>query len=357
MQVIKDFFINNNIKDTQIAVGVSGGSDSLALVLMLKETFPDLDIIALTVDHGLRPSSLDEAVYVKQVMQKYNIKHHVLTWEGDKPKTGIEEQARIARYNLLTTWCKENNIKYLAIAHHILDQAETFLMRIERGSGLFGLSAMNEISQKDGITILRPLLAYHPNELKDYLMHKKINWVEDESNDCDDFLRVRMRKFLPTLENEIGISPKRLSETVENLQRTKKFLEDVIEATIEKDTHCWNNLSYSFDFAKFINWHDEIKFHILGRMIKNLGDNQYTPEADVLLNTIASIKDDKFESTTIGGCIILKSDLKLWVIKEYRDKNLNYSSNEWEYFIKLNPTFRGIKIPHKLKIALLKEKK
>ena len=91
MQVIKDFFINNNIKDTQIAVGVSGGADSLALVLMLKETFPDLDIIALTVDHGLRPSSLDEAIYVKQVMQKYNIKHHILTWEGDKPVFGQPE--------------------------------------------------------------------------------------------------------------------------------------------------------------------------------------------------------------------------------------------------------------------------
>ena len=89
MQVIKDFFIRNKITDTKIAVGVSGGADSLALVLMLKEAFPCLNFVALTVDHGLRPSSFDEAMYVKKVMNEHNIEHHILTWKGDKPNTGI----------------------------------------------------------------------------------------------------------------------------------------------------------------------------------------------------------------------------------------------------------------------------
>lgn len=357
MQVIKDFFINNNIKDTKIAVGVSGGADSLALVLMLKETYPNFDIIALSVDHGLRPSSLDEALYVKKIMQQFDIEHHILTWEGDKPQTGIEEQARIARYNLLCNWCKENNVKYLAIAHHMYDQAETFLMRLERGSGLFGLSSMAEVSKKCGITILRPLLKCHPDELKEYLNSKNISWVEDESNNCDDFLRVKMRKFLPTLEKEVGISVNRLCDAVLNLQRSKNFLEDVVDDIIKNQTHNWNNVAYSFDFANFINWHDEIKFHILGRIVKQLGDNSYTPEADVLLNLISLIKENNFDSFTLGGCIILKSDLRIWIIKEYRDKNLDYSNEDWEDFVKQNPMVRGIKIPHKLKIALLKEKK
>ena len=357
MQVIKDFFDRNKITNTTIAVGVSGGADSLALVLMLKDTLPKYNIIALSVDHGLRPSSNAEAMYVKKVMDDFGIEHHILYWEGEKPVAGIEESARIARYNLLCNWCKNNNIQYLAIAHHLHDQAETFLMRIERGSGIVGLSSMMEVSTKDGIKILRPLLRIHPDTMKNYLIQRNINWVEDESNLCDDFLRVRMRKFLPILEKEGGISAEKLYQAINNLQRTKNFIEDMVDEEIKNHTHYWSNVCYSFDFSRFSNWHQEIRFHILGKIIKELGESQYTPEADELLNLLDKILDNNFESSTLGGCIVIKNDLRIWVIKEYRDKQTNYSNQIWEEFIKQNPDVRGIKIPHKLKIALLKEKK
>ena len=357
MQVIKDFFDKHNIKAPVIAVGVSGGADSLALALLLQESLPSVKIVALTVDHKLRPSSNDEALYTKKIMDLYGIEHHILTWDGEKPTTGIEEQARIARYNLLTVWCKNNNVSYLAIAHHLFDQAETFLMRIHRGSGVLGLSSMEEIIVKDGINVLRPMLDIHPEILKDYLRNKNITWVEDESNYCDDFLRVKMRKFLPILEKEVGISAERLCDTVKNLKRTKKFLEDTVNYIIENQTKCWRNIAYSFDYSVFLDWHNELKFYILGRIIKDLSGNLYTPEAEVLLSIIKSIIDNNFESTTLGGCIILKTELKVFISIEYRDKNQNISNILWEEFIKQNPEFRGIKIPHKLKIALLKEKK
>ncbi len=357
MQVIKDFFDKHNIKAPVIAVGVSGGADSLALALLLQESLPLVKIVALTVDHKLRPSSNDEALYTKKIMDLYGIEHHILTWDGEKPTTGIEEQARIARYNLLTEWCKNNNVFYLAIAHHLFDQAETFLMRIHRGSGVLGLSSMEEIIVKDGINVLRPMLDIHPEILKDYLRNKNITWVEDESNYCDDFLRVKMRKFLPILEKEVGISAERLCDTVKNLKRTKKFLEDTVNYIIENQTKCWKDVAYSFDYSVFLDWHDEVKFHVLGRIIKELSGNLYTPEAEVLLFIIKSMIDNNFESTTLGGCIILKTELKVFIIKEYRDKNQNISNSAWDKFIKENPEFRGIKIPHKLKIALLKEKK
>ena len=95
----------------------------------------------------------------------------------------------------------------------------------------------------------------------------------------------------------------------------------------------------------------------MGKIIKELSLKDYTPLAEDLLNLIDKIKDNNFESATLGGCIILKSDLKIWVIKEYRNKDDNYSNNEWEKFILQNPNVRGVKIPYKLKIALLKEKK
>lgn len=357
MQVVKSFFDKYNIDVSRIAVGVSGGADSLALVLLLKECFPNSEIIALTVDHQLRPSSYDEACYVAKLMKKYKIIHHTLTWEGKKPKTGIEEKARENRYRLLCNWCKENDIENLVIAHHLYDQAETFLMRLQRGSGLLGLASIDDISYKNGIRILRPLLKVHPQKLKDYLNEKKIIWVEDESNQCDDFLRVKMRKFLSMLENEVGISPERIGLAVENLQNSKSFIEETIENIKENKIHKWGNVCYSFDYSEFLSWHKELQYMILGGLIKDLTQADYTPESSALLALIDSIKEENFCNTTLGGCYIEKSDLRIWVIKEYRDKKTCFSNKAWEKFIMQNPNVRGIKIPYELKYALIKEKK
>lgn len=357
MQVIKSFFDKHNIDTSRLAVGVSGGADSLALVLLLKECFPKSEIIALTVDHQLRPSSYDEACYVATVMKKYGIKHHILTWEGVKPKTGIEEKARENRYRLLCDWCKENNISNLVIAHHLFDQAETFLMRLQRGSGLLGLASIDEVSYKNDIKILRPLLKMHPQELKNYLKEKEIIWVEDESNQCDDFLRVKMRKFLQTLENEVGISPERISLAVENLQNSKNFIEETVENIKKNKIHKWRDVCFSFDYSEFLGWHNELQYIIIGNLIKEITKSNYTPEAETLLALIDAMKDDNFNNATLGGCYIEKSDLRIWIIKEYRDKKACFNNKAWEKFIMQNPDVRGIKIPYELKYALIKEKK
>ena len=135
--MIKEFLEKYGLTDVQeFAVAVSGGADSLALVLMMQEELAPLGkkIVALTVDHKLRGESTEEALYVGRIMKAYQIEHHILTWNGEKPKNGIEEAAREARYNLLVDWCQQKKISVLAIAHQALDQAETFFMRLQRGS-------------------------------------------------------------------------------------------------------------------------------------------------------------------------------------------------------------------------------
>ena len=208
------------IRTNFIAVGVSGGADSLALALMLKEECANygIKVVALTVNHKLRPSADKEADYVAKIMQKHNIEHHILIWKGEKPLTGVEEAARLARYDLLENWCFKNGIKYLATAHHLRDQAETFLMRLERGSGLEGLCSMREITTYKSIKILRPLLHTSPEFMENYLRARKINWIHDESNDNTDFLRVKMRKFLPELMQKTCIDLFKFDEAITNLQ-------------------------------------------------------------------------------------------------------------------------------------------
>lgn len=96
-------------------------------------------------------------------------------------------------------------------------------MRLQRGSGVKGLAAMDNICRCNDVCILRPLLDVHPDVLKEYLIQKNIQWIEDESNQCQDFLRARIRSFLPDMEARTGISAVKICTAVRNLQRTKSF--------------------------------------------------------------------------------------------------------------------------------------
>ena len=181
MTNLKDIINLSKITGAKVAVGVSGGADSLALVLLLDELLrpQGRQVIALTVDHGLREESATEAAYVAKLMAEHEIEHHILVWQGEKPSTGIEEAARDARYALLRGWCQANGVEILCVAHHQQDQAETFLMRLQRGSGVTGLCGMAEVNELDGVSIVRPLLNISSECLKNYLQLRNISWVED----------------------------------------------------------------------------------------------------------------------------------------------------------------------------------
>ncbi len=353
MQVIRDFLTTHSITSTKFVIGVSGGADSLALILMFKEEFPDYQLIALTVDHGLRPTSRQEAEYVADVMRHYNIEHHILTWSGHKPQTGIEELAREARYKLLCDWSRQNDSAYLVTAHHLYDQAETMLMRLQRGSGLYGLAAMNGVSQKDGITVLRPLLETHPDVLKAYLRQKNIRWVEDESNSDMNLLRVKIRHFLPILERETGISPLRICQAAKGLQNTKEYMQKTIETLILTKSHQWNDCAYSLDFSEFMNWHKEIQFYFIREILQRLNRRPYFTEAECIYNLLNMLLQQDFHSAALGCCIVIKEDLRLWFVLENRRNNFQYTNKDWELYERHNPECRGLKIPHKLKEILL----
>ncbi|MBP1531961.1 MAG: tRNA lysidine(34) synthetase TilS, partial [Alphaproteobacteria bacterium] len=219
-----------------MAVGVSGGADSLALALKAKQELAvfGYKIIALTVNHNLRPSAAEEADYVAHIMARYKIEHHILEWKNNKPESGLEEAARLARYTLMKEWCESHKVQNLMVAHHLLDQAETFLMRLQRGSGLDGLCSIREVSNWNGLNILRPLLHTHPQELKNYLRQQNIQWVEDESNQDTKYLRNKVRKFLPLLEQNIDISAAKIDEAVQNLQSADEYIEEQVENIVSE---------------------------------------------------------------------------------------------------------------------------
>ncbi len=179
----------------RILCAVSGGPDSLALLILLHKTMPDR-VVAATVDHALRPESADEAQYVQRMCKDMHVPHVILS-PAEKIIGNIQSAARGARYALLAQAAEQHDCAYIATAHHADDQLETVLMRLARGSGVDGLSAIRSTNGK----ILRPLLGFTKDELISICAAAGLNPVEDPSNANTDFERVAMRHWLANTQH------------------------------------------------------------------------------------------------------------------------------------------------------------
>lgn len=153
-------------------------------------------LVALTVDHGLREGSADEARAVEAFCAGLGLEHHTLRWEGVKPFTGIQAKARAARYDLLTEWCRKNDVAVLLTAHTADDQAETVLMRSRRTQSAASLAGIWPERQWNGVRATRPLLRERRQALRQYLAVIGQRWLEDPSNENERFERVRARRQL-----------------------------------------------------------------------------------------------------------------------------------------------------------------
>ena len=206
--------------DEKLGLAVSGGPDSLALLLLSAEAFPGR-IAAATVDHGLRPASTAEAEFVASLCRERGIPHAIL--RPVVPIRGsIQSAARRARYGLLHDWMKTQDIHWLATAHHADDQLETMIMRILRGSGIDGMSGIRE---KRG-PIIRPLLHFQKSALEAYVAAQGIDAVDDPSNRDQGFDRVRVRNALKDLE---GFDTSLASQSASALGAAREAIEWQVE--------------------------------------------------------------------------------------------------------------------------------
>ena len=213
-------------KPKRLAVAVSGGGDSMALldVLAAYVESKSIPITAITVDHGLRSESADEAALVANYCATNGLSHSVLKWEGWDGSGNLQAKARAARYRLMAGWAKEHDIDVIALGHTMDDQAETFLMRLARKSGVDGLSEMDSVFERDGVRWARPFLSQSRAALRRYLTRREIAWIEDPSNDDTQFDRVKARQALVELA-PLGIDARALSSVARNLRSAKHTLE------------------------------------------------------------------------------------------------------------------------------------
>ena len=268
------------VKEQSIIIAVSGGPDSMALLWLAarwrasRKSGPQL--IAVTIDHGLRPESASEAKAVKRFAGDHGVTHRTMRWSGAKPKTGLQEAARAARYALLAKAAAKTGARCVLTAHTLDDQAETVLMRLLRGSGLAGLQAMTAMSPypgEAGLVLARPLLSIPKTRLIATLRKANISYADDPSNRDPRHTRVRLRTLMPMLVEE-GLSARRLALLAGRLQRAEAALRSAVAQALDQVSLApWGESGrIVFDRGRLHALPAEIGLRLLGRAIAHVGD-------------------------------------------------------------------------------------
>lgn len=259
-----------------IVLAVSGGPDSIALMWLAARWRRSLPrgprLIAVTVDHGLRPEAAGEARDVKRLAKALDLPHRTLRWRGTKPKTGLPAAARAARYRLLAEAARAGGATHILTAHTRDDQAETLLMRMLRGSGIAGLAAMTRQSERDGVWLARPLLDVPKSQLVATLNKAKIVFADDPTNRDTNYTRPRLRALMPVLAEEGG-DARNLARLAGRLARANAALEVLVDGAERYLALRGSNdaARFGFDAYAFAGMAEEIRLRLLMRAIDRVG--------------------------------------------------------------------------------------
>lgn len=301
-----------------VALAVSGGGDSTAMMLLVRRwldlTVPPTTITVLTVDHGLRAESTSEADWVARRAAELGFEHRTLAWRGDKPSADLQAAAREARYSLMTGYCRDHVIGALATAHTSNDQAETLIMRLRRGSGLDGLAGMAEISERDGIALIRPLLAVSRARLEDVLTEAGQSWLDDPSNRNGIYERVRIRRGLKAAAG-LGLSRKMVTLSARRLGRARAALEAVTGEFLEAHLAVGPGGFGEIAMEPLLRTHEEIGLRSLARMVTAFGGRATAPQLSKLEAAYEMLRKDP-RTTTLGGCLLTLRGGHLLITRE-----------------------------------------
>ena len=286
-----------------LGVAVSGGSDSVGLLTLLNEWRLDggPELRAVTVDHGLRPEAAKEARAVARLCDGWHIPHTTLEWQGWSGTGNLPDAARRARYGMMAAWATKAGVPAIAVAHTADDQAETFLMRLARSSGLDGLSAMAPRWQQGGVTFLRPVLGVTRGELRSLLRARGVGWFDDPTNADPAYERVRARQVLQALA-PLGIEAETLGDVARNLADARRYIEAQVALAAQAVARIEAG-DVLIDRSKLSELDPEIARRLLQRAILWISGAEYPPRGPALKRVMRGI--DAGDSATLHGCRFL----------------------------------------------------
>ncbi|SLN19920.1 tRNA(Ile)-lysidine synthase [Roseovarius albus] len=297
-----------------LGVAVSGGSDSLALLHILRDWQEEggSKIYAVTVDHGLRSEAAEEAEQVAQLCSGLGIPHQTLKWQGWDGQGNLSDRARRARYRLMADWAEAQGISHIAIGHTTDDQAETFLMRLAREAGVDGLSAMAESWRQGAVTFCRPMLNVTRKELREDLQARDVQWIDDPSNEDDTYQRVRARQAMGHLA-DLGITARGLSTVAKHMAEVRQTLYWYVFLAARECVR-FQAGDIIIDRKGYRALRPEVARRLLQMALKWINGTDYAPRGramDLLLESIRGGTD-----MTLQGCLIRVGQEQLRVSRE-----------------------------------------
>ncbi|MEP0321613.1 tRNA lysidine(34) synthetase TilS [Bauldia litoralis] len=287
-----------------IALAVSGGADSLALLDVVdrwRRRSGRPEAIVLTVDHGLRPESAGEAADVAKTAEQRGFAARVLTAAGPAPTSDIEAAARDLRYRLLVREARESGASHLLLAHHRDDQAETFLMRLQRGSGVFGLAAMRRCVTSDGMAVFRPFLDIPHTRLVATTAAAGLVPVDDPMNRDPRFLRARVRMDMPRLA-ENGMDSKVLADLARRFANAADAIDSWVDRLISA-VSVDQLATARVELVDFAAETEEVRLRLLVRLLAAIGGEGYPPRFQRLEGLDAALREGGRCKRTLGGVV------------------------------------------------------
>ncbi len=301
------------LKKSLFVIAVSGGPDSLALVALSSflKYEKNLKFNYVLIDHNIRKNSYKEALQVKNLLKKHNIKLNILS-NKEKINRNIQGNARKIRYDLLVKFCKKKRASIIITAHNLEDQVETFFIRLSRGSGLTGLSAMKPLTNlNENIKLYRPLL-----DTKKKILIRISNlvfgrFIKDPSNKDTKFLRTKIRNLRKPLKKS-GIDYDQIIKSINNLASSKAVLDEYIQSLFKKTIKISGKI-VKINLKKFKTFETEVKMKFINESIKRLKKNYYDARSKKVLYLLKNIESKKFKKATLSGCIFFAKNDNLCI--------------------------------------------
>lgn len=291
-----------------LGLAVSGGGDSTALMHLVAAWARGRRIMVATVDHGLRPESADEARQVGRAARALGLPHASLLWQRETEAGNLMASARDARLRLLSGWAQRNDLCAVLLGHTADDLAETLLMRLARGSGIDGLASMAEWRDAFGTRWLRPLLGTGRQELRDWLTGRGIGWMDDPSNENEDFDRVRIRKAIGALGLDVPALARAATHIGEARDALSHYAAHVAaEAIVE-------NASLTLPRRAYGDAPAEIRRRLIVAACRWITGADYPPRRNTVLHALDAIATG--HRVTLDGALIEPAGDRIRLVRE-----------------------------------------
>ncbi|MFZ3237106.1 MAG: tRNA lysidine(34) synthetase TilS [Stellaceae bacterium] len=310
-----------------VAVAVSGGPDSLALAILADRWARRRggEICALSVDHRLRAESASELERLAGWLAARSIRHEILVWGGEKPRSRIQEVARAARYRLLAEWCRARGCLHLLTGHQRDDQIETYLLRREAGSGPAGLAAMSAIREIEGCRVLRPLLEVPKGRLLATLAAEGQPFVADPSNRNPVFARTRLRRRASPADRDWAdrdwadrdwADRDWIAGEVARLGRERVARERQGDALVAGAVSLHPAGFAALDRRALLAAAPDLAERVLSALLFALGGARYPPRRIAVTRMLRVLGGDARGGCTLGGCRFIEWRGRILVLRE-----------------------------------------